>query len=87
MSKCGNIQGDWLCRTKCCSLRFVKAFRINEHTRHVPYAVRSVLRNDQKDKNKKERCVNTYIVSKKNPILPNFGNLVTYLCFEKNKGQ
>ena len=46
MSKCGNIQGDWLCRTECCSLRLVKAFRINEHTRNVPYAVRSVLRNE-----------------------------------------
>ncbi|MBQ1653823.1 MAG: hypothetical protein II060_08550, partial [Bacteroidales bacterium] len=35
------------------SLRFVKEFRINEFTSNVPYAVRSVLRNDQKDKNKK----------------------------------
>lgn len=24
---------------------------------------------------------------KKKIILPNFGNLATYLCFEKNKGQ
>ena len=24
---------------------------------------------------------------KKKFILPNFGNLTTYLCFEKNKGQ
>ena len=28
------------------SLRFVKEFRINELTSNVPYAVRSVLRND-----------------------------------------
>ena len=35
------------------SLRFVKEFRINELTSNVPYAVRSVLRNDPKAYNKR----------------------------------
>ncbi len=35
------------------SLRFVKEFRINELTSNVPYAVRSVLRNDSEGIGKK----------------------------------
>ena len=49
VSKCGNMQGDWLRRAKGCSLRFARlqaAFRIDRLTSNVPYAVRFVLRND-----------------------------------------